>query len=282
MAVIYYTVPVGPPIPVSPTDPMPVSVGNGANAVPTDAQPGEPGLPVTAQQMAYNGTFWDRAASTPDDADGVAPGQLGLAGTVSRLMAFDGTNWNRVPSIVAELPGGADLNSISTAANLRIWDGNLWEYLRGFNMGLDGNGVGFTGAAVGAVGFGFSGTTFDRLRTPVKFNTTKATTAGSSAVWTPASGTSFRIMRYKIDVTESAIAAAAGNLDLVFYDGAAAMPIAETVYVPATVSGTAWSSGWIDLANGILSATTDNVLNINLSFALTSGTVRVSVAGTEE
>ena len=60
------------------------------------------------------------------------------------------------------------------------------------------------------------------------------------------------------------------------------MPIAETVYVPATVSGTAWSSGWIDLANGILSATTDNVLNINLSFALTSGTVRVSVAGTEE
>ena len=89
-------------------------------------------------------------------------------------------------------------------------------------------------------------------------------------------------MLFRSDLTGDAIAAAAGDLDVVFYDGPTAMPIAETAYVPAAISGTAWSSGWIDLANGILSAAADNVLSINLSFALTGGTARVSVCGTEE
>ena len=236
----------GLPQPVSPTDPMPVA-GNGA--VPTDAQPGEPGLPTTAQMMAFNGIDWDRLACNA--LGGINP--TGLLGT----------------PVVNALIG--------------VLSGSNHVALSGIGLGAD-KSIGGTGMVVMAIPAYMSPPTgkFVRQRNLDTFHTGKCTAAGSSVIWTPAAGTSFRLMRIQVDVTSGVTAAAAGDLDIVCYDGATAMPIALSAYIPAAVTGNSWSSGWIELGNGILSAAADNTLSINLSFALTAGVVRVTVAGTEE
>lgn len=125
---------------------------------------------------------------------------------------------------------------------------------------------------------------WDRVRVANLFKSVLGTATGSTALWTPTSGKKFRLMKYKLDVPNSTIAASAADLTITFLDSATATNVIETISIPATTIGGmgAWSSGWVDLGNGILSAAANNVLNINLSFALTAGGVRVSVCGTEE
>ena len=233
----------------SPTEPMPVSAGNGTNAVPTDAQPGEPGLPTTAQQMAFNGAKWDRVL-TEEDIVSIPSGKTGIIATNSRLYArfAGGSYWQPLNLMAAE-------DTVALGHGLSTLSGAM-RYIGASN--------------------------WDRLRTPTTFNTGKFTAVGSSVLWTPTAGKKFRLMRIQVDVTGGVTAAAAGDLDIVCYDGATAMPVALSAYIPAAVTGNSWSSGWIDLANGVLSVAADNVLSINLSFALTAGVVRVTVAGTEE
>ena len=80
--------------------------------------------------------------------------------------------------------------------------------------------------------------------------------------------------------------ASAGVLTISFQDGSTALPIAVDVYLPASSVaaplGDAFSQV-IDLGSfGILSATANNVLNVNLSGAVSTGNVRVISMGTEE
>jgi hypothetical protein len=122
------------------------------------------------------------------------------------------------------------------------------------------------------------------LRTPAVFKTVQATASGNTALWTPTSGTKFRVMKYMVVITGNASLASSGVLTIVFQDATTATAFAIDVYVPATglAGGADFVSPWIDLGNGFLSATANNVLNVNLSAALTAGNVRVVAIGTEE
>jgi hypothetical protein len=136
----------------------------------------------------------------------------------------------------------------------------------------------------------FNGTTWDRARTPSIFKTVSvaATVVGNSAVWTPAAGKKFRLMRFQV-TGQGLAATATGVVTVSFQD--AAVAISQGTYdndVPA-VAGVVTgvndiSKGWVDLGNGILSSTANNVLNFNISAAGagTVGTYRINVCGTEE
>ena len=128
--------------------------------------------------------------------------------------------------------------------------------------------------------------TLEPLRTPSIFKSAVATASGNTAVWTPTTGKKFRLLRFMLVLTDEAAQAVAGDITVKFQDATTDIGISLPVYVPAAAIGSpigeAWTSGWIDLGNGIVSAAANNVLNINLSAALTGGTFGVLTAGTEE
>lgn len=124
-----------------------------------------------------------------------------------------------------------------------------------------------------------------RERNVEVFRTATATASGNTPVWTPAAGKKFRLMRFYLELTENVIRAAAGVVTIKFQDATTDLNIAFDVWVPAAAlatTGNEWQSGWIDIGNGILSAAANNVLNVNLSAALTGGNLRAFVCGTEE
>lgn len=132
---------------------------------------------------------------------------------------------------------------------------------------------------------GWDGAAWQYLRVPNIVKTATATASGDTSVWAPSTGKKFRLMRYQIQVTADAATSGGAVIDILLRDATTATGAAYSVYIPA-VGGTAFgnsaNSMWIDLGNGVLSATVNNVLNVNLSAALTAGKVRVVVAGTEE
>lgn len=137
---------------------------------------------------------------------------------------------------------------------------------------------------IAADGMAYNGASWDRLRTPNVFKTATATASGDTALWTPTSGKKFRLMRYIIHVTGGATLASGADLDIVLRDATTPLNLGHSLYVPAAAGTTlgGFSTGWINLGNGPLSTTNNNVLNINLSAALTAGKVRVTCCGTEE
>ncbi len=142
-------------------------------------------------------------------------------------------------------------------------------------------GGAFSGAA-DAVRQGWS-----KFRTPTVFKTVQATASGNTAIWTPGTGNKFRLLRFLVSVSANAFLASAGVLVISFQDAAVATSVNLEVYLqgsaPANPSGNVFYSGWIDLGQfGILSAAANNVLNVNLSTALSAGDVRITVCGTEE
>lgn len=142
-------------------------------------------------------------------------------------------------------------------------------------------------------GGAFSGTAnaalqgWSKSRVATVFKTIQATASGNTAGWTPGSGNKFRLTAYRISLTDNVTFTGGGVVTVSFQDGTTGMPIAYDIYVPATalttLVGTAYDSGYVSLgAFGILSATANNVLNVNLSGALATGNARILLAGTEE
>lgn len=137
----------------------------------------------------------------------------------------------------------------------------------------------------GTLGAAWNGAATALLRNPHVFKTVQAAAAGNTALWTPAAGTKFRLMRYMVAVTGDASFAVAGVLTVTLNDAGGAIGQGHDIYIPVAagiVPGTDYISPWIDLGNGILSAAVNNVLNVNLSAALATGNVRVICCGTEE
>jgi len=126
---------------------------------------------------------------------------------------------------------------------------------------------------------------YDRQRVPNIFRTITVAAAGDTALWTPAAGKKFRLMGYQMMVTAEAIAAAAAHLEILLCDAAVALGIGASVFVPLAAiagGGDVYVGPAVQLGNGPLSALANNVLNVNLSFALTGGEVRVNAWGIEE
>lgn len=139
----------------------------------------------------------------------------------------------------------------------------------------------------------YNGATWDRQRAPARLITGTAnqntagglaTGAGNTAVWTPGSGKKFNILKYMIGVVGNAATTGGGVITISLQDGSTAIGHAHYVYIPATgLAGAAiYMSPWIDLGPvGYPSSAANNVLNINLSAAVTGG-VWIILMGTEE
>jgi hypothetical protein len=136
---------------------------------------------------------------------------------------------------------------------------------------------------VAAIGFGITDTvTQSPQRFPNIFKTSHSTSLADNTVWTPTTGKKFRLMGGVITIAGTL--AAAGILLGALQDGidgteifafAAEQPSAvatgETVVIP-------FNFGPL----GFLSATANNVLNLDLGTAMATGEVTMNVWGTEE
>lgn len=134
---------------------------------------------------------------------------------------------------------------------------------------------------------GFRGTAagyWDRIRVPSIVKSGIFSAGGNNALWTPTTGLKFRLMRYKLNVSTLASHATGTDIVFQFNDGNTNSGIVEACYVPATSSPVfgSWSTGWVDLGNGYLSSTVNNVLNLNLNTPFVNGQVRVVCCGMEE
>jgi len=120
---------------------------------------------------------------------------------------------------------------------------------------------------------------------PTSFVTVSATASGNTAVWTPVAGKKFRLIGYSIQATANVATAGGAAIDVVFRDGSTNMGMGFSFFAPSaagTTFGGGNGTGWITLRNGYVSKVADNVLNVNLSAALTAGNIRVNVIGIEE
>ena len=120
---------------------------------------------------------------------------------------------------------------------------------------------------------------------PNIFYTRQITASGNTAIWTPASGKSFRLQRYLVEVTQNASQLLQGVLTVSFQDGVSPLPVAHDIYVPSSGLRVFQpvSPGWINLgSNGILSSAPNNILSVNLNSTLNAGNVRVTVCGIEQ
>lgn len=131
----------------------------------------------------------------------------------------------------------------------------------------------------------WNGQAWDKLRTDKVFKTIATVATGNSIVWTPTSGFRFRLKKFMIVVPANTVAAAAAILEITLNDSGTNLNLGTSVFIPSaagTTFGSGFNTGWIDLGNGALSASANNLLQVNLSFALTGGEVRIVTAGTEE
>jgi hypothetical protein len=125
---------------------------------------------------------------------------------------------------------------------------------------------------------------------PDVFKSVQATNTGDTALWTPATGKKFRLMKLIVMVPPNCTLAARGVLTIKLRDGTTDMNITHDVFLGQTAPVETASSiptdllqsGLIDLGPGLISAAVNNVLNVNLSSALAAGNVRVTAMGTEE
>jgi len=122
---------------------------------------------------------------------------------------------------------------------------------------------------------------------PEIYKTVSANAAGNTVLWTPAAGKRFRLLRYRIALSNDAVIAVAGRITVDLLDGAVSLNLTENIFVAAAANGTFspnfTGTGWFELGPaGILSAALNNILNVNLSVALTGGLARVWAAGYEE
>ena len=214
---------------------------------------------------------------------------VGIRGWLSTLVGIFQSVGGKVQGLgTAGTPAGGVL-TVQGANGLGVYDAaGTGAPQEGFTVILARNIVGGASslAQYSYLSYAWDGAGTRMTRTPVIFHSAVVTASGNTAVWTPTSGKKFRLMRFMLVLTAEAKQATTGDLTVKFQDDTTDIGIGLPVYVPsaaiAAPIGEAWNSGWIDLGNGYLSTTANNVLNVNLSAALTGGEFGIMVAGTEE
>jgi hypothetical protein len=236
---------------------------------------------VTANQGTPNAAGTNSWPVQGAVADGGTPGNAVVSGIL------DASSKARSLASAALADGQNPANNVLGAVMMcRNANTPTYVAVNGSGLVADGDNGGRSPVFVLQVQTGATASkAFSLQRTPFVFKTVQATASGSTALWTPAAGRKFRLMRYSVFVTDNAIRAAAGVLTVSLLDSAADIAQDHDIFVPSSAldtTGALYSSGWIDLGNGVLSAAANNVLNVNLSAALTAGNVRVIACGTEE
>lgn len=193
------------------------------------------------------------------------------------------------PVLVQERAGTTLSSNTTIPAGTYVWNSNLpgWCVNRAFSDSNITENSPFQFAYWGGTGIwlstGPNGVKVERERTPHAFQTIATAAAGNTAIWTPPG--QFRLMRWRYTITGNATLAAPGVLTVSLNDAGAAIGQADDAFIPAvavSTQGQTVTSPWIDLGNGILAAAAGDALNVNLSAALATGSVRVQVCGTEE
>ena len=110
------------------------------------------------------------------------------------------------------------------------------------------------------------------------FHTIDVVASGNSPIWTPGVGKTIRLMGYSISV--SGTCAALSSVLIQLRDGTTTPIKQHRASVNTTITGD--TQIVVDLGTGELLTAPDNVLNLNLSVALTAGGVSVNAWGTEE
>lgn len=180
--------------------------------------------------------------------------------------------------------GAANPTTQSFGADLSLYVGPTWNRWYAASVVPDGA----TGTVMAPIASWLyrGDLTFDRARTPTTFKTVAATASGDTALWTPTSGKKFRLMGLVVELSGNAQLGAAATFTILLRDATTATGLGFSASVGAAAISTSVpnliESGVILLGNGILSAAANNVLNVNLSAALTAGVARVSAFGTEE
>ncbi len=122
---------------------------------------------------------------------------------------------------------------------------------------------------------------FERMFSTNVFASASATASGNTAVWVPANR--FVLECISVDVTGDATQTVAGDLSITLQDGTTTIPgFLWKVFVPSTAItslGELYSSGTACFKNGYMSSTAGNTLNVNLSAALSTGSVVVRAWG---
>lgn len=103
-----------------------------------------------------------------------------------------------------------------------------------------------------------------------------ASAVNATTIWTPAAGKRFRLMGFSVSLANT-VTTVAGSFASLLDQAAAIFGLFE---MAATTSGIGYSVTFP--GNGYLSVAVNNVLRVNLSAALTAGTLRLTVWGTEE
>ena len=123
-------------------------------------------------------------------------------------------------------------------------------------------------------------------RTANVFNTAQCAASGDNAVWTPsAASLKFRLMGGILTIPTNVARSAGGVITATFRDGTTDLKVTFDIFVPTTAVTTGNGDTTIPFnlpGNGILSATANNKLNLNLSAAITTGAIRATVWGCEE
>lgn len=237
--------------------------------------------PVTTN--AYTAPVTSDAA----DAQAVSPNST-LEVNMARLQGFNGATFDRLKTLSDNADNDTNKTSglIGSVARQQLYDdgSSTWIRQRGGFDNIDSQAPLSLAGSSRSISRGtlYNGSSWDRKRTSNVFKSVTATAAGNTAVWTPAAGKKFRLMKVYLKVTSNSTLAAAGILLAQLFDGAAGViGVADNVFIPG--SGNQVHQDYqFDLGNGYLSAAANNVLNINLSAALTAGVVSITVSGTEE
>ncbi|WP_157985422.1 hypothetical protein [Lentzea terrae] len=263
------------------------------------------GSPTFAFQQSNDGVVWSACSMTPVSAlatfstasNGASVGTMWVGQKVGKYFRFNVTGsvsgtYTAVftlHSVAAPLTHSVIMPSAPTTA-VTLGSGSVNTNAFGSNVGNSDGQFMSTQAALAVYNYVHSGgqgsnPSWDRLKVPNIAKTVTATASGNTAVWTPTSGKKFRLQRYRIDVTADAATSGGAVIDAVLRDGSTTeLAAALSLYVPSA-AGTGIgvvSTGWVDLGQGVLSAAANNVLNCNLSAALTAGKARVVCAGIEE
>lgn len=128
-------------------------------------------------------------------------------------------------------------------------------------------------------------------RTVNQFAAALVTAAGTSSIWTPATGKKFRLMGYAFLVDSNATLAVAGALFMQLFDGGTALGTGTFAgqkfdcFVPAVAGPIGPPLLYVVVnypGNGYLSLAANNSLRLTLNNALVTGFAQAICWGTEE